>query len=338
MKKIVLTSLQYIIFFGLGGLLIWWQYHQLQPQDKEQLFTAFDQVRERLWLLIPVLIIGFLSHFFRALRWKLLLQPLKLNPTTVNITFAVLIGYLVNLLVPRMGEVARCTVLAKYEREPVDKIIGTIVAERSFDLLCLILVGILSFILQLDIARDYVTEEMAKLAIKGSTVAIILGGIAALFVLLIFIYKKNKQSKLGRFISGIGYGILSIKFMHKKGLFLLYTFLIWFCYLSLIYIGFRAIDATQHLGWLPALSVLVFGSLGMIATPGGIGAYPIAVQKLLVNLYGVNKNFALAFGWVSWSAQTAIILVLGLLSLLLLPIYNVKPHGQTAMDHEQDRD
>ena len=338
MKKIVLTSLQYIIFFGLGGLLIWWQYHQLQPQDKEQLFTAFDQVKERIWLLVPVLIIGFLSHFFRALRWKLLLQPLKLNPTTVNITFAVLIGYLVNLLVPRMGEVARCTVLAKYEREPVDKIIGTIVAERSFDLLCLVLVSILSFALQFEIAREYVTEEMAKLAIKGSTVAIILGGIAALLVLLIVIYKRNKNSKLGRFISGIGYGILSIKFMHKKGLFLLYTFLIWFCYLSLIYIGFQALDATQHLGWLPALSVLVFGSLGMIATPGGIGAYPIAVQKLLVNLYGINKNFALAFGWVSWSAQTAIILVLGLLSLLLLPIYNVKPHGQTAMDHEQDRD
>src|ERR1044072_8464008 len=108
MKKVLLTILQYVIFFGLGGLLIWWQFKQLTPTDKAQMAVAFEQVKERIWLIIPVLIVGFLSHFFRALRWKLLLEPLKLQPTNANITFAVLIGCLVNLLVPRMGEVARC--------------------------------------------------------------------------------------------------------------------------------------------------------------------------------------------------------------------------------------
>lgn len=336
MKKILLTILQYVIFFGLGAVLIWWQYSQLGPQDKTQIFDSFSQVRSRLWLLIPVLIVGFLSHFFRALRWKILLQPLKLNPTTTNITFAVLIGYLVNLLVPRMGEVARCTVLAKYEHEPVDKIIGTIVAERLFDIICLMLVTVLAFVLQMDMASSYITEQMTKLAIKGSTVAFILGGIALFIALLIFIYRRNKNSKIGHFISGIGYGIMSIKFMHKKWLFLLYTALIWFCYLSLVFIGFKAIDATMHLGWLPALSVLVFGSLGMIATPGGIGAYPYVVQKLLFNVYAINKNYALAFGWVSWMAQTAVVLVLGILSLILLPLYNVKSHGKDTVDSRQD--
>lgn len=336
MKKIVLTVLQYVIFFGLGGLLIWWQYGKLSPNDKTEIFASFDQVKDRLWLLIPVLLVGFLSHLFRALRWKLLLEPLKLKPTTTNITFAVLIGYLVNLLVPRMGEVARCTVLAKYEHEPVDKIVGTIVAERSFDIVCLILVTVLAFVLQIDVASDYVNEQMARFAISGTTVALVFGGLAVFIALLILIYQKNKKSRLGHFLSGIGYGILSIKFMHKKGQFLMYTALIWFCYLALVYIGFKAIGATEHLGWLPALSVLVFGSLGMIVTPGGIGAYPPAVQLVLVKLYAVKASYALAFGWVSWMAQTAIVLVLGLLSLLLLPLYNVKPHGQDSMDHRQD--
>jgi len=336
MKKTLLTILQYVVFFGLGALLIWWQYGKLTPGDKTEIFASFDQVRHRLWLLVPVLLIGFLSHLFRALRWKLLLEPLKLKPTTANITFSVLIGYLVNLLVPRMGEVARCTVLARYEHEPVDKIVGTIVAERSFDILCLIFVTFLAFVLQMDVAGDYFSEQMAKFTIKGTTVAIALGGLSAFIALMIFIYRRNRKSKLGHFISGIWYGVLSIKWMHKKGQFLLYTLLIWICYLSLVYIGFKAIDATGHLGWLPALSVLVFGSLGMIVTPGGIGAYPPAVQLVLVKLYAVKSSYALAFGWVSWMAQTAIVLVLGLLSLLLLPLYNVKPHGQNTVDPEQD--
>lgn len=337
MKKTVFTILQYLIFFGLGGLLIWWQYHQLQPSDKDQIFTAFDQVKERLWLLIPVLIIGFLSHYFRALRWKLLLEPLDLKPTTINITFAVLIGYLTNLLLPRMGEVARCSILAKYENEPVDKIIGTIVAERSFDVVCLLLVSLLAFLLQMDVVSGFASELMTKFAIKGSSIFIGLSIFVLTIAGLYLLYKKNKQSKIGKFIGGIGYGVLSIQRMKKKWHFLGYTILIWVSYLSLIYIGFKSMDATMGLGWLVALSVLVFGSVGIIATPGGIGAYPIIVQKLLVTVYGVNKNFALAFGWVSWMAQTAIIIVLGLISLILLPLYNIKPHGQNAVDSKQNQ-
>ncbi|MBS1590370.1 MAG: flippase-like domain-containing protein, partial [Bacteroidetes bacterium] len=161
-KKTVLTLFQYIIFFGLGAILIWWQYTKLSPLDKNEIFASFHAVKGKIWLLAPVLIIGFLSHLFRALRWKLLLAPLKLKPSTPNITFAVLIGYLVNLLVPRMGEVARCSVLAKYEQEPVDKIVGTMVAERSFDFICLVFVTLLTFVLQIDVANDYVQQQLGK--------------------------------------------------------------------------------------------------------------------------------------------------------------------------------
>lgn len=331
-RKTLFTVLQYVFFFGLGALLIVWQYGKLTVDDKEQLFAAFAQVRERSWLVIPVIVISFLSHWFRALRWKLLMEPVQLKPRTVNVTFGVLIGYLVNLLLPRMGEVARCSVLAKYEDEPVDKIVGTMVAERSFDFFCLILVSILTYVLQMDIANSYVKEQLAALDLKGSTIAGVLFLIILFIFLLIFIYRRSKKTKVGAIIKGLGEGVMSIFRMKKRGAFLLYTFLIWFCYLSLIVLGFKALDATQHLGWLTGLSILVFGSLGMIATPGGVGAYPIAVQGVLVSVYHINKNFALAFGWVSWMAQTAVILVLGLVSLLLLPIYNAKSHKQNRLD------
>jgi uncharacterized membrane protein YbhN (UPF0104 family) len=283
--------------------------------------------------MIPVIIVGFLSHLFRALRWKILLEPLNLKPHTINITFAVMIGYLVNLLLPRMGEVARCSVLAKYEKEPVDKIVGTIVAERSFDLVCLVIVSILTYLLQMNVANAYVWQIISKIHFSGRNIAIGVLLLAALIALFVFIYRRSKKSKVGGFIKGLGEGVVSIFKMKKRFEFLIYTVLIWACYLGLIILGFKAIVATEDLGWLAALSVLVFGSLGMIITPGGIGAYPIAVQGVLVNVYLINKNFALAFGWVSWMAQTAIVLVLGLLSLLLLPIYNAKNDQQNPVDN-----
>lgn len=332
MKKILITILQYVVFFGLGALLIWWQYGKLTPQDKVEIFAAFHQARSRWWILIPVFVISLLSHIFRAMRWKLLLEPLQLKPSTVNISFAVLIGYLVNLLVPRMGEVARCSVLAKYEDEPVDKIVGTIVAERSFDMICLLLITVATFLLQMDIASEYLAEQMAKLSMKGGSITIAIVGLILMLFALVFFYRKYKDSKVGKFIKGLGEGITSIFKMKKRVLFLFYTVLIWGCYLWLVVIGFKAISATEHLGWLPALSVLVFGSVGMIATPGGIGAYPPVIQVVLVKLYAVKGSFALAFGWLSWSVQTVVVLVFGLISLLLLPIYNSKKHGQTSVD------
>lgn len=323
-KKKLLTIAQYVFFFGLAALLIGWQYGKLTEEDKAQITVAFEQVNQRLWLAIPVVIVGLLSHYYRALRWKLLLEPLHLKPRTITITLAVIIGYLVNLLLPRMGEVARCSILAKYEDEPVDLIVGTIVAERSFDMVCLIAITIITYLLQMDVANAYITSQGSQLNISGNAILGILFLLLIITALLIFIYKRSKQTKIGALIKGLGQGVISIFRMKRWGTFLIYTVLIWGCYLFLIVIGFKALEATEHLGWLEALSVLVFGSIGMIVTPGGIGAYPLAVQGVLATVYDINKNFALAYGWVSWLAQTLTVLVLGLLSLIILPLYNSK--------------
>jgi uncharacterized protein (TIRG00374 family) len=333
-KKKAFVLLQYAIFFGLGFALVYYQYTQLSPQDISELKTSLSQVSERTWILYPIILIGFLSHFFRALRWRLMLEPLKLKPSVFNITAAVFIGYLTNLLLPRMGEVAKCTILAKYENEPADKIIGTIVAERAFDLLCLLLICLLTFAVQADIINEYVHDLASKLEGKNLPMMIIavLAGLGGLIALLVFIYKRNKTGKIGLFIKGIAEGVSSILAMKKRALFILYTVLVWGCYLSLIYIGFLALPATEHLGIGAALSVLVFGSLGMIVTPGGLGAYPQAIQLVLNMLYGVKSAFGLAFGWISWLAQTLIIALFGVIAFIFLPMYNKVKDEQIRVD------
>lgn len=329
-KKTMLLLLQYAIFFGLGFALIYMQYRALTPQNIAELKEALQQFRERYWILIPVTLIGFFSHYIRAMRWRLMLEPLNIRPTRVNITGAVLIGYLTNLLIPRMGEVAKCTVLARYEKEPADKVIGTIVAERAFDMICLLLICILTFFVQAQVIGTYLSHVGTEF-IKGKNLPLLallaLAGLALFILLLRWIYKRNKRNKIGRFIAGMGDGLRSIMMMRQRLRFIVYTLLLWGSYLSLIYIGFWSLPATEGLGVGPALMVLIVGSLGMIVTPGGIGAYPPAVQLALSMLYGISSSYGLAFGWISWLAQTLIVIVFGLLALFVLPLYNRNRNG-----------
>lgn len=328
-KKTLFTVVQYIIFLGLGIALIMYMSNQMSPKDKEDMISSIKQTE--LWYLIPIFITGFLSHLFRALRWKLLLRPLGINPGATNLTFSVLIGYLVNLLIPRMGEVAKCTVLAKYEKVPADKMIGTIVAERTFDVITLGVVTLIAFASQAGVIGNYAGQLFDAMAAKQNLMVAAVFCLLLGIVFLVLVYRKYKTSKVGKFIKGLSDGVRSILVMQNRGMFLLYTVLIWTMYWAQVVLGFWSLPATEHLSGLIALVILVFGSVGMIATPGGIGAYPILLSQILI-LYGIKLADGNAFGWVSWSVQTGIVLILGILSLIFLPIYNSRRHAQTGVD------
>lgn len=132
MKKAILTILQYLVFLGLGIWIVYHMLHQLSDREQTELMDAIKSIDA--WYLIPISVVGFFSHFFRALRWRYLLETVDMKPTITNTFFAVMIGYVANLALPRAGEVAKCTVLAKYEKMPAHKMIGTIVAERAFEI------------------------------------------------------------------------------------------------------------------------------------------------------------------------------------------------------------
>lgn len=329
-KRTLLTILQYVIFLGLGIIIIYRMIAGMSADEKSSMIDAIKQTR--LWLLVPVAVAGFLSHFLRALRWKLLLKPLDIRPSTTNTVLSVLIGYVVNLLVPRMGEVAKCTVLARYESVPADKMVGTIVAERTFDVVSLAVITILTFLLQADIIGDYASSLLGQFAGKTTLFVGAITGLLFLILFMIFLYRRNKESKIARFIKGMADGVSAIWMMKDRGKFLLYTVLIWCLYWSQGMLGFWAMPATENLTVLAGWVVLIFGSVGMIVTPGGIGAYPALIGSILV-AYGLTLPEGNAYGWVSWMAQAGITVVLGLLALVILPVFNRnKQHEKAGLD------
>lgn len=333
MKRTLLTILQYVIFLGLGIWIVYHMLHQLSPKEESDLIAAIESINA--WYLIPISIVGFLSHFFRAIRWRYLLETTGTKPSLVNTTLAVMIGYITNLAIPRAGEVAKCTVLAKYEKIPAHKMIGTIVAERAFDILCLLVIAVAAFLLQLRMISDYVGDKMHLLGEKiqrhQTILFLILAAVAALIVALVVVYRRNRETKVGKFIKELAHGVFSIIHMKKRWQFMGYTVLIWAMYLLQIFIGLESLPATNHLSILAALVVLVYGSVGMIVTPGGIGMYTLLVAQIL-GVYSIPDVPAEAFGWIAWAVQTCLIIILGVASLLLIHPLNRKTNAQAAVD------
>jgi uncharacterized membrane protein YbhN (UPF0104 family) len=259
-----------------------------------------------------------------------MLEPMDIRPTTTNTFFAVMVGYITNLVLPRAGEVAKCTVLARYEKVPADKMIGTIVAERAFDVVCLGLLTFLAFVLEADVIGKMLSDTFGGFAGKTSFLLILLGIAAIGIITLVFLYRRFKDTKIGQFIGGLMQGVMSILQLKKRGMFLLYTALIWGSYWFLVVLGFWSMPPTENLSLATALVVLIVGSVGIIATPGGIGAYPALVASAL-SVYGVDaKTHGQAFGWVSWSVQMGIVVILGVLSIIILPIVNNKQKDAEA--------
>lgn len=348
MKKRFLSYLQYALFLGAGIFLIWWQLHDMTPEQEAQFLNALRSANYV--LIIPVVFMNLLSHLSRSMRWKLLMEPLGYNPKLKNVFAVTMVGYLANSAIPRLGEVLKCTFLARYEKLKADKLIGTILIERTFDLICYFIFILITVLIQIDKIGGYVSAKLQLLMHGGSVplwgkLLILVAGI----LIIVFTAKKifktypdNKALiKIKNFFSGIGKGFIAIKDLKKRKAFLAHTLFIWTMYLLQIYIAFSAIQGTAHLGIKAAFSVLSLSTLAMILTPGGIGSFPIFVMQTLT-VYGLTtvheKATSEALGWLIWGVSTGIIIIAGLISLLLLPYINKHKHegdlGSTAKDHD----
>jgi glycosyltransferase 2 family protein len=337
MNKKLLAYLQYLFFIALAVFFIWLSFRNIDAEKWQQLLNALKQAR--LWIFFPVLFLLVLSHWLRALRWKMLIQPLGYQPSSLNTFFGVMVGYFVNLGAPRLGEIVKCTVLARYEKVPADKLVGTIVAERAFDLLCLVIFCGVTIAIEFDTIGSYAWQSVAPIfqsktgGFSWTKVGIIIGGLLLLILLLRFVFRRflhiNFIQKLKVIMVGILHGLTSIRLVKNKWLFLFHTVAIWVLYLVSTWLGFFVLKETQHLGIAEACAVLVMGSIGMILSPGGIGAYPLFIQQT-VALYGIEPDpYGLALGWLLWLGQFIIFIVFGALSFILLPALNRKRHAKT---------
>ena len=269
------------------------------------------------WIFLG-LFFGILSHLSRAYRWKFMLEPIGFKPKFTNSVLAVLVGYLVNLAIPRAGEVSRALVLTNYEEVPFEKGFGTIVAERIADLVMMLSIVIITLFVQFDFIYELLTRNFNPTKIGIGLLILI----AFFYTLTAFVKKANSGFlfKIKTFVSGLAEGVTSIFKMKNKWAFIFHTIFIWVMYVAMFWATIPAIEGLQvPLGGI--LIGFIAGGFSIAATNGGIGLYPIAVAGALA-LFDIPTEPATAFGWIMWTAQTAMIIVFGGLAFLLLPVVN----------------
>lgn len=305
--------LKIILPLGLGGFLVWYSLTIVSPGE---LATYFKNANY--WWISLGLVFGILSHLSRAYRWKYLLEPLGYQPRFVNSILAVLVAYLMNIFLPRAGEVTRAAVMANYEDIPFEKGFGTIVAERLADLAMMLIVVIIALFVQFDFIWNLITKDFNPAKTIGTLI-----GSTLLFIIFIRFIKRGKSKfakKLKNFFFGLKDGVTSIFKMQNKWHFIFHTVFIWLMYVAMFWSIIPAIDGLK----VPFGGILIgfiAGGFSIAATNGGVGLYPIAVASAF-SLFGVNQITGNAFGWIMWTSQTAMVIVFGGLAFLLLPVYN----------------
>ncbi len=327
MKKKFLFAIRIIIFFTIGLLLFWLVYKD-QPLD--QIVAALKEA-DYFWIGVS-LFLSLLSHISRAMRWNLLIEPLGYRPRLFNSFFAVMTMYISNMAIPRSGEIARCSVLKRYEKVPVSQSFGTVVTERIFDMIMLGFLLLIVLFTQMKTVLVFVHNNpevknnvQAIFSLQNLIVFVVM---LTFFIILLFLFRsklaENKIfKKIKELFMSFASGLLTVWKMKKKWQFIFHSIFIWVMYFLMIYVVFQSFEFTKHLGIMTGLTVFVMSSLGMVApSPGGIGTWHFMAIETLI-LYGVQKYpDANAFAFAAHGAMTLFILILGLISIVLLPIVN----------------
>ena len=329
MKNISINILKFSLPLALGILLIVYIYKDLSLEDKQSIITSFKNAKYS-WISFSILL-GIISHISRAHRWAILLEPMGFKPKLYNSFFAVMVGYLANLAFPRLGEVSRCAIMTKYEKIPFEKAFGTVMAERVIDMVILLSLTVFTILSQINLLSGFLKEEiLIPLSLKfaeNQTTKIIYFVIGIMLVIGVSYFLKKYihkiYSKLKILIAGFSEGFKTILKIKNKALFIFHSLFIWVIYFFILYVCFFSLTETNDVSIDGVLSCFIFGSFGIIAVQGGIGAYPAILTKTLI-LYGIAAPFGFALGWIVWTGQTLMILVTGVVSILLLPAFNKK--------------
>ncbi|CAG0993065.1 hypothetical protein FLAV_02415 [Flavobacteriales bacterium] len=325
MKRSIVSILKVVLPIALGIFLIWIVARKFTPKDIDEIKGSFEKANYG-WIFLCIFL-GILSHASRAWRWKYTLEPLGIKPTFYNSFFSVMIGYFANMAIPRLGEVSRCAIMAKYEKAPFDKLFGTVIAERVADMLILLTLIITVLFMQFDTLKELFFNTSIGQKLSGPLFYILI----AVFLLLgLFLFKLIKNSslpffeKIRQLLGGVFEGIRSIINMKQRAAFLFHTLFIWSMYLLMLWVAFFSLEETSQIPFSGVMSCFVMGGITIAATNGGLGAYPLGIQSVLL-LYGVTANAGYAFGWIVWTAQAIMLVGLGILSFILVPLFNKNP-------------
>lgn len=315
MKNKISSYSGLIIPIILGAGLTYYQYISFSPEQITKM-KGYFLTADYNYVLIS-LIIAVLGCVFRAYRWKYTLSEIGAVPEFKLNFVAVCIGYFLNLTIPRSGEVSRALLLKKYRDVPFDKAFGTIIAERIVDLAFLLLFVFTALLLEFNTLKNFL---LFYIPVTKLIWVLIFGFVFFIWFLLLYRYSKWKYMQLFKSkIEGLKEGVLSVLNMPDKGKFILFTFLIWISYVLMFYITVFALEATSHITLGTAMVAFVIGGLTMSFTNGGFGFFPLLIGKILV-LYQIPEEAGNAFGWIIWTSQLIITILLGIFSFSILPI------------------
>ena len=321
MKNKIIRLLKIILPLGIGIYLTWYFYSTLSAEQKEDIPKAFSSVNY-FWVFLSI-VIAWLSHFSRAYRWKYMLEPLGHKAKVSTMYHSVMIGYIINLTIPRSGEFARAGFFAKKENLPVETVFGTIVAERVVDL---IMLAILTFVTYFLVGKDAIETMTANPNgndNNGIPWLYIITSAVGIFTIFALIISNKIKTWFVLKMKGLWSGVKTVFTLKKKFLYLAHTLFIWFCYIIMFWVCAQGLDGMSNMSLDTLMSCFIVGAVAIAATPGGIGLYPIFVTAALV--YGNhNEVEASSFAILIWVIQTLFLVIFGLFSLFAINIKDVK--------------
>ena len=315
MSKKLKSYIKILLPISIGIFCIFFSFRNISFTD----FTKYFYEINYLWVFVGIFL-GALSHISRSYRWKYLIEPLGYKLGFINSVLAVFSAYLINYTIPRAGDIARATMISKYEKVPLDKTLGTIVAERAVDVICILTIIAIGLIFEFNRISDKLIPLIENTEI--SVIIIYVGVIILILFVSNRVLRKSKYYKyILNFFSGIIEGLTIIFKMEKRVPFILHSIFIWLMYILMFWATSMAFFELHEVAFYQFMISFTLAAISIMLSNGGIGIYPLAVEESL-GWYGVQSTTGLAFGWVSWLSQTMMVIIFGGLSLFILPFIN----------------
>jgi uncharacterized protein (TIRG00374 family) len=314
MKTKLIKFFKISLPIAIGLYLTWYFISNSTDVEKEYFVQSLSEANY-VWIFCA-LTIAFLSHLSRAYRWKYLLETLDIKPKLSLMYHSVMIGYIINLTIPRSGELARAGYFSRYQKTKSDQVFGTIVVERVVDLIMFASIFLIAFFLQSDQDKFQELRQMGDSSSNPLVLPIFLLIISVVSIIVISI--KKIRHKAWNFLKGIYQGATTILKLKNKLAYLLHTLFIWTAYVAMLWITAMALPDLQDININAIFACFIAGTIAIGTTPGGIGLYPIMVASALTQLYEYDGQVAKSFGMLMWSSQTIFMVLLGVISLIAI--------------------
>lgn len=338
-KHVVSVLVKYLLPFILTVLLVAYMFHKVDFADMMRILRSGVDY----WWILCAMVISVFSHIFRAARWRLQLRGLGIDPPFMAIVCSIFGTYALNLVFPRLGEVWRCTYISRRERASFSKVLGSMVADRLSDTLMVLMLFLITFV----VAAPAINAFLDKYPIGRDLAGLLQqwwfwGAIIVLAVALWLVYRHCRDTRVVRKIAGIcsqlWQGFAVVISMKGRGKFIFLTICIWGCYFVQLYVAFFAFSFTSDLcrvglawGLEPCLVAFVLSSIGMaVPSNGGLGPWNIAIIFGLA-IYGISDAEGTAFSMLVWSAQTVMLILLGVLTMVYIAITGKKPESSDSV-------